>query len=761
MSVTNKEGIKLDLNQVRDQLSKDRDAGRVSKKDYNKAMKGINRIADADKKGVNYTFTGDSRFKTTTGNGRAISGRDAGVSVSSKLPLSGRNVSKAMGYASSIGLTVPEESPTVATKDFSGTPALQPINKINTGTPVAPGFKMGHAPFLDSAVQKPEEKVERSPEFFAEDADRAIEKTKKDLVLKENDLLSQIDKLEAERKSISKGMTFGAFDLKLGENQGIYYGNDDKVSAKTSPLYEELRKIQDTKRKYGMKNEREALPGIEFNPTNRAKDPFYNPMISLIGASALVNSTKLLGSPDIIKNLIQGGDKIFRNGQRFLNNGQKLLNPGQKMLNPGQKMLNSGQKMLNAPQKALPAPVQKMLPAPKFKWNLKNYRMGTSVQFKEGGKIRKFGWGTNGTNAIQDSIAETEKRAQLQKRINFSNLNTAIKSPNIGARKFGIQTQALAKPKLKTPGISLVNPSTGNRKTLKVDRTRIGNAYNQDSRSLDKDSLINTAMGVYGAASLLTAKKPTLRAPEDIKLNIRPAQGDEEMVSRSNNAIDESVRQGTGMLRTRTGSDLQSYVQGATAMVDNAGKAKSSVLGQNSQMKRQDENRMSNEINQGKQINYNAKESFKKEQNFADQQSYAQRVGGAQAAVNNSLNYGVQKRAHEKNQEVERNTMEKRYGTTMLSLAETLRSQGMGEQEIIAYLRDLKKISSFKKGGSLDSEAISISASENISKANSELRKMFATYSKLISQASIENIRQFNANIRAVNNRKNITITSR
>jgi hypothetical protein len=336
---------------------------------------------------------------------------------------------------------------------------------------------------------------------------------------------------------------------------------------------------------------------------------------------------------------------------------------------------------------------------------------------------------------------------------------TISTNSNINTRKFGIQAAPLKTSGVKPAGISK-NLVPGNRKTLNVDRDGINNAYNVNGKEFDKDSAINTGLGLYGAASLLTAKRPKAKSPEEISLNIRPAQGDEDMVSRSNKEINESVRQGTAMLRSRTGSDVQSYVQGATAMIDNAGKAKASVLGQNAQLKRQDEVRMSAEINQGKQIDFSAKDQFRREQNFVNEQAYAQRVGGAQAAVNNALNFGIQKRAGDKNQAVEREMTGKRYNMIMLNLAESMRDKGVPEEEIIRRLRDYKKVSSFKKGGSIDSEKMISAAYKNVTKANSDLKKIFSEYSKLVSTASIENIKQFNQNIRQVNSRRNITITS-
>lgn len=676
MAVINRNGEKIDLAAARERLSSDRDSGRISNRDYKRANKGLNRIADANRKGINYQFTEEGRFKTTSSSGHDISLNDAGVGVNTQIPLFGKKVSKAMGYIQANNLVVPDKKGDSSSKSDIKNSSETKSGDAKSGAPVTTTV----TPSISGTNPSSSESNPSGNGFNSKFSTGY--QFGDNVGSKFSDPNYKFDSTLDYRSKGYVPPSIGSTKTPAKEH-GDYIDYDSVpkfIGEPAIPLW--------------------AMPGGAFTNSRVAQNVLSVPQKVLNAPKAVAQYASK--SMDGLRKVIDNIKTISIKGQQALPNYAPKQLPYPKWLNEGTRQLPSP-KWLNAPQKALPQP----------------------MKFASGAKI------------IIDPVTG------LKKRVLGNSLGDITK--NIGISN----------------GTSPI-VSGGNRRTLSTD-TKTPSAYNINGSNIPgKDSLINTALGAYGAVSLLTAKRPRIEKPKQMNLSIRPAQGDEGMVSRSMNSIDESVRKGSGELRRRTGSDLSSYVQGITAMTDNAGRARAEVLGNNAQMKRADENRMFGEVNQEKSINLELGEQHRRENMIRGEQMYSGRVQGAQAAVNNSLNYGVQKRATERNNEVQLDMANKRLEFMLLNQAQNWRSQGMTEEEIAKRIDEYRKTASFKKGGRIsDSVKMKIASSKDIAKANSDMRKLFREYSKLISDASMESIKQFNQNIRAINQRNNITITSR
>lgn len=808
MAVKNAGGMVLDLQTAREQLSKDRDAGRISNRDYKKASKGLNRMIDAEKKGVSYQFTGEGRFRTDSSSGQNVSRRDGGIGINDKIALSGTNVSKAMGYLQSKGLTVPkaDEAPEAANNPTA------PQEKPKTGSSPAIGmpafnalagtaFAGANGAFLASRAGNTggtgtgtPQAPQRDEEPFIKDAEAAIARTKKQEGEKvDNSALSdEYKKIQDEIRDIQSKM----------EELRPLKGNPvtSAVSSVLKPLHQNkaidlftptrasnqfAEKLNELQRRAG--EIRGKLKGTQFDTGDATED--FSPQNLVIGQDeadniALQNSYIPFDAPFIGS---YAKAAAVKPAQKLLNAPQLQLPP--PAANAGQFAGNwqanrqfvggtkgtAGRAMANAENISTVRPqfsaaditreAQQKASAivgrireygKKTGWNV---RSKTPMK-KHGGKIRKFAGG----GFVLDGALAANRYIENMKRRNpdfatDNRINSLVSSSRPGFPAL--------KMNLPKTGISTARPEQeqyANRRTSGVRTDRIQGARNENSRPIDKDSLINNAMGAFGAASLLTAKRPKLERANRFSMAIRPATGDEGMVSRSFNKIDQATRAGAGQLRNRTGSDLTSYVQGVTAMTDNAAKAKSDVLGANAQMKRQDENRMFGEMNQERQINLNLDEANRRESNIQNEQMYLNRVQGAQAALNNSMNFGVQKRANQTNNQIQLNMANKRLEMMLLSEASRMKSSGTyTDEQIEEWKQNMRQAArSYANGGRIsDSTRMKIANNSDISRANKQLMDIFKEYKKLVSQASVESIRQFNANIRAINQRNNITITRR
>src|SRR5690606_6851791 len=116
------------------------------------------------------------------------------------------------------------------------------------------------------------------------------------------------------------------------------------------------------------------------------------------------------------------------------------------------------------------------------------------------------------------------------------------------------------------------------------------------------------------------------------------------------------------------------------------------------------------------------------------------RVQGAQAAVNNALNYGVQKRANERNNSLQVDMANRRLNFLLLNQAQKWRDMGLTEDQIRQRIQEYREIAGgktpeFRRGGRIGSDSVRMKIANNrdMARANSDLRKLFSQYTKIVS----------------------------
>jgi hypothetical protein len=155
----------------------------------------------------------------------------------------------------------------------------------------------------------------------------------------------------------------------------------------------------------------------------------------------------------------------------------------------------------------------------------------------------------------------------------------------------------------------------------------------------------NLALGAYGLASTLSAKKPTLERPRDYRSVIKPATGDETLLTNTNNAIASGANTARRNLRQYAGSNTSGYVQGALAINDQENKARTQALGTNAAIYRGEQDRVYGQLNADKQFNHNAKRQYDEAMYSQKLNEWAGRQQQGQAMLQNSLNYEQQRSA--------------------------------------------------------------------------------------------------------------------
>lgn len=153
----------------------------------------------------------------------------------------------------------------------------------------------------------------------------------------------------------------------------------------------------------------------------------------------------------------------------------------------------------------------------------------------------------------------------------------------------------------------------------------------------------NIGLGAMGAVKAITNKKPQLQGPMDLKSVIRPASGDEEGLSRAKQDIRSATRSSLRSIRGQAGSNISAYLRGAQSLHANETNAIRKAEGQNSQMYRQDQNRMYGEMNRDRQVNNMQQNQHIREGNHLNYSEFLRKHNESQNMINSSINYENQR----------------------------------------------------------------------------------------------------------------------
>lgn len=157
---------------------------------------------------------------------------------------------------------------------------------------------------------------------------------------------------------------------------------------------------------------------------------------------------------------------------------------------------------------------------------------------------------------------------------------------------------------------------------------------------------VNAGLGAVGLVKALTNKRPKLQAPEILQSVVRPASGDEEGLARAKTDINSATRASLRGIKGQAGSNLSAYIRGAQALHANQAAAISKAEAQNSQLYKQDQNRMYGELNRDRAINNQARNQHLMQKNSLNYQEFLRKQQFAEGTMNSSLNYENQRQAN-------------------------------------------------------------------------------------------------------------------
>lgn len=163
---------------------------------------------------------------------------------------------------------------------------------------------------------------------------------------------------------------------------------------------------------------------------------------------------------------------------------------------------------------------------------------------------------------------------------------------------------------------------------------------------MGKMDYVNAGLGAVGLIKALTNKKPKLQAPEKMRSVVRPASGDQEGLSRAKSDINSATRASLRSIRGQAGSNISAYIRGAQALHANQAAAIRKAEGQNSQLYKQDQNRMYGELNRDRQVNNQLQNQYIGQKNNLNYQEFLRKQQFAEGTMNSSLNYENQRQAN-------------------------------------------------------------------------------------------------------------------
>lgn len=293
-------------------------------------------------------------------------------------------------------------------------------------------------------------------------------------------------------------------------------------------------------------------------------------------------------------------------------------------------------------------------------------------------------------------------------------------------------------------------------------------------RPIDKFSAINTGLGVFGAASALTAKEPRIRKTPRYNAVIRPFSGDQEQLDQTLSSIDQSATAASNDIKTGAGSNTTAYLTGRSMVQSNTNRAKADAYLADGQIRRADRDRFDRQLEEENRINYQNEVADQKEKEARDLARYQARVSTAQGMMQQSLNYSNAKNADEKNKAVQLKMVEERmksikdaskynvlYSAISRGGIESLTPELKAAYDELMGLpsgRNGMKLSYFKKGGKIGYPKRDNMPEKLLSDANKDLKRMMLNYSAFVSKASRGQMNDFQQYVREINKTSRVNI---
>ncbi|UJP63993.1 hypothetical protein [Mongoliitalea daihaiensis] len=358
-----------------------------------------------------------------------------------------------------------------------------------------------------------------------------------------------------------------------------------------------------------------------------------------------------------------------------------------------------------------------------------------------------------------------EQRAGIETPSWIGSHRNSPPAPTVGERN--VRTYGTSKLPAFSSGVSAVDRPT-------VPATTPFNPNNRIDQNrpfkVDTFNAINTGLGLVGGAMVLGAREPgQVRTPRFSSV-IRPYSGDEEQLRRTITSIGENSFRAAEDVRNVAGSNVNAYIMGRAAIQNNVDRATADAFANDGSIRRADMSRFDSMREAENRVNHEQAVGDIRNQEARDLSRWQGRVQTGQAMMQNALNYANARNADRTNKEVQLNMVREKLANVqqagrynaLIGAISAVGVEGLNP-EMRALYNELMgrvptnakggRISYFRRGGKFD-------AGNAVAWSNSDLKKMKTDYARFISDASRQQIRDFNRYIREINRINRIKVTN-
>ncbi len=637
-SIKDAQGQDVKLATITEQVTQLAQAGRISNRDANRILKGLKQVETSVADGGTYSL-GRKNIFTAQKDGTDIEGKASGLNVAGNFidkNLSGRKVSRAIGFIQSQQKELPDPEPiqskgiTSQTIDFKDMP-LPSITTADTAglgyTPLATSKPIQEAgKKVPQATQKPVSATQKS---VSTQKNISTQKSPLAFVPAQKTTAVPVTKTRLPVREANKPLpqtvneAIPVIDLWTVEDEAREQAAKKAASEKARAL---------SVREAGLKNNSFTLKKTAPTPALSIQkqepgffDSLYKDMNQAIqrsAANASIDINKRKEEEKRIDNqtlarLLKSED-LQRNAQFGIDFFKKY--PNQKSYS---FWVNEG--LLGKRYTFIMTPDGKIV-------STDNPSVATSyggVQKKEDGGLT-YALGSN-------PIINPKKR--FVPAINPIGIDTSYPMPQKTiVQDTSVSSGELQKAILPTYRLPLAHQIT-------TADTATGR-----NKSIDWLRLANAGLGVVGALSYATAKRPIFPGPVKFESNVLPATGLSEASKRM---AQSQIAQQTAQANQLANTTDNHYNTAVKLQANyNANQALTNLAAQDSEVYQQNLQRVNEQQNRDAYLNHQAQQNYNQQKFELDNQYYQQRRERGTQMAQNALQYEVQRKADLENKRV-------------------------------------------------------------------------------------------------------------
>lgn len=652
------QGKNIDTNQIASHINDLQKQGKLSKTEAKRLQKGVMKINEASAQGVEYQITGDGVF-TAKKDGKTIEGQASGLSTNGNFiqrNLEGRKVSKVMSLASGLSQASQAGNQNQPAQNQPASVAQNPVA----------GSSPGNAQMGNTQPANTQQPQIMQPQL----QNPSLDVVANPFSLGKKGYTNPVNNLD----------TFSANAKNAGGSQPapeISLGAQNKPAQK--PVQKPAQNTSQKKASVASTGKKAAV-----TPTKTpAQNPVQNqiPVLDLYtekdaaaekaATQSAVNQPaqkpvgKLNASAQL-KGIVQPKQAVQKPANQPIVNTPSL---GQRM---NQAVLNNSGKITPAQIAQNDAERQSRIDS-EFAASNQHLFEQARAAFSKNPSMKEYRVSHTPNifgmfNPIEYSIDRSGKYQRVQKK-DIGGL--AYTPANMSYGSFSLGKPGYVNPINNQDAFITMAKSVGGNALPAQDQQRMISP-NYSSMAMQQTDpmgqglkqgtglrLLNAGLGIAGAISYATAKRPNLPGPGKFQSLIMPAQG---MSEASKRFAQNQIASQSAQLTNPATSDPRLNAQIKLQANYNANQALSNLAVQDAEMMRQDQYRVNQQLNQDALMNFQNEQAYKQQKFALDNDAYQQRRQQGQAMAQSAINYENQRAADMQNKRIAENNANQQLG---------------------------------------------------------------------------------------------------